>query len=308
MEEQHSSCKTCSANCPSAGSEGTCGGGDSEQAQEYLKKIMEAQALQETLNKIKNKVLVFSGKGGVGKSTVSVNLAAALTRRGYKVGLLDIDFHGPSVPKLAGVEGMEPPYENAKIIPVVAPAGFKVISIGLLMEDQGAAVVWRGPMKMSAVQQLLRDVEWGELDFLLIDAPPGTGDEPLSVIQTIKNLTGAVLVTTPQQVAISDVRRSANFCQQVEVPIIGIVENMSGFVCPKCGEITPIFSAGGAQELCKETGINLLGSIPLDVEVMIASEEGSPFVLKNSTAGQAFEKAVDAFLTHLPQNKSETEK
>lgn len=301
MEEQHStSCKTCTANCPSAGGEGTCGS-NNEQAQEYLQKIMEAQALKETLNKIKNKVLIFSGKGGVGKTTVSVNLAAALARRGFKVGLLDVDFHGPSVPKLAGVEGMEPPYEHAKIIPVMSPAGFKVISVGLLMEDQGAAVVWRGPMKMSAVQQLVRDVDWGELDFLLIDAPPGTGDEPLSVIQTIQSVTGAVLVTTPQQVAISDVRRSANFCEQVNVPVIGIVENMCGFVCPKCGETTPIFSEGGAKGLCDEIGLSLLGSIPLDVEVMISSEEGSPFVLKNSASGQAFEKAVDQFLANLPK-------
>ena len=296
MSDNAKSCKTCNASgCPSAGKEGSCGSDGAE----YLRQAMEAEELKKTLKGIRHKILVFSGKGGVGKSTVSVNLAADLARRGYRVGLLDVDFHGPSVPKLCGIEKAVPEYEAAKLKPVPTAFGVQVISIGVLVEDADAAVVWRGPMKMGATQQLIRDVAWGPLDFLLIDSPPGTGDEPLSVVQTIHDITGAVLVTTPQQVAIADVRRSASFCAMVSVSVLGVVENMSGFACPKCGEVTPIFSSGGAQAMCEEMKLPLLGQVPLDPEVMRASEAGRPFVLQAGPAAAAFRGAVDGLLKQL---------
>jgi Mrp family chromosome partitioning ATPase len=305
MSDDSKSCKSCAVSgCPSAGSEGSCGGESPEAVQQQLQQMMAAAALKKALGRIRYKLLVFSGKGGVGKSTVSVNLAADLAKRGFKVGLLDVDFHGPSVPQLAGVIGMTPPFEDGRITPVPAPAGFAVVSIGLLVEDPDEAVVWRGPAKMAVIQQLLRDVEWGDLDFLLIDSPPGTGDEPLSVVQIIHDITGAALVTTPQQVAIADVRRSANFCDKVNVSVVGVVENMAGFACPKCGEITPVFSAGGAAKMCQDLDLPLLGSIPLDIQVMRASEEGRPFVLQGGVAAASFSAAVDQLLRNLGETQA----
>ena len=304
MSDDNTSCKSCGVSgCPSAGSDASCGSSP-EEAQRHLQQMMAAAALKKALARIRYKLLIFSGKGGVGKSTVSVNLAAELARRGFKVGLLDIDFHGPSVPQLAGVVGMTPPFENGRITPVLSPAGFGVVSVGLLVEDPDEAVVWRGPAKMAVIQQLLRDVEWGDLDFLLIDSPPGTGDEPLSVVQIIHDMTGAVLVTTPQQVAIADVRRSANFCDKVNVSVVGVVENMAGFACPKCGEISSVFSSGGAAEMCRDLDLPLLGSIPLDIQVMRASEEGRPFVLQGGSAAALFSAAAGQLLSNIGETKS----
>ena len=197
----------------------------------------EKRELKENLDKIGHKIIVLSGKGGVGKSTVAVNIAVSLSQRGLKVGLLDIDIHGPSIPKLLGIED-EKLYgsELGKLMPIVYGESMKVISIGFLVGKTDDAVIWRGPLKYGAIMQFLKDVSWGELDYLIIDSPPGTGDEPLSVCQLIENPDGAIVVTTPQDLAVIDVRKSITFCNKLNMPILGVIENMNGFVCPHCGK------------------------------------------------------------------------
>ena len=190
------------------------------------------------------------GKGGVGKSTVAVTIAVALQMAGKRVGLLDIDIHGPSIPTMLGLDGQTLQGGANGLLPVDLD-GLKVMSLGFLIPDPDQAVIWRGPMKMGVIKQFLKDVDWGDLDYLIIDSPPGTGDEPLSLCQLIGNLDGAVVVTTPQKVAAVDVRKSITFCHQLNVPVLGVVENMSGFVCPKCGEMTPILSAGGGRRISR---------------------------------------------------------
>lgn len=233
------------------------------------------QNLSEQLEKIKHRIVILSGKGGVGKSTVALNLAVALAERGRKVGLLDIDIHGPTIPKLIGWNGQQIEVnENNKLVPMKIGDNLKVMSIGFFLPDEDSAVIWRGPMKYRAIQQFLEDVEWGELDYLLIDSPPGTGDEPLSIVQLLGKLDGAIIVATPQQVAISSVRKSVTFCRKLEVPIIGVVENMSGFICPYCGRQVDIFSKGGAEKMAKEMGIPYLGRIPIDPKIVEAGDAG----------------------------------
>ncbi|MDO9541428.1 MAG: Mrp/NBP35 family ATP-binding protein, partial [Kiritimatiellia bacterium] len=204
--------------------------------------------MQERLEQIKHKIIVLSGKGGVGKSTVAVNVAVSLTLAGKRVGLLDVDIHGPSIPKMLDLEDTRISVRDEIMLPVEKD-GLKVMSIGFLLQNRDDAVIWRGPMKMGVIKQFLKDVDWGELDYLVIDSPPGTGDEPLSVCQLVKNADGAVIVTTPQDVATNDVRKSINFCRQLNLPVLGVVENMSGFVCPKCGELTAIFKTGGGERM-----------------------------------------------------------
>ena len=206
------------------------------------------QALTRQLKQIKHKIIVLSGKGGVGKSTVSANLALSLAQKGHKVGLLDVDIHGPSLPRIMGLDGSTVEILNEKLLPIPATDNLKVMSIGFLLKGSDDAVIWKGPLKMGVIKQFLKDVDWGELDYLIIDCPPGTGDEPLSVIQIIGELDGAVIVTTPQDVSIIDVRRSVQFCRTVELKVLGIIENMSGFACPHCGEITNIFKSGGGGD------------------------------------------------------------
>jgi Mrp family chromosome partitioning ATPase/predicted Fe-Mo cluster-binding NifX family protein len=231
-------------------------------------------------------VVVLSGKGGVGKSTVAVNLAAALMLSGKRVGLLDVDIHGPSVPTMLGLEGSTVHEERGEIVPVML-GGLKVLSLGFLLRNQDDAVIWRGPMKMGVIKQFLKDVAWGDLDYLVIDSPPGTGDEPLSVCQLIGNLDGAVIVTTPQKVAAVDVRKSISFCRQLEVPVLGVVENMSGFVCPNCGEVTPILLAGGGRRIAEDMGVPFLGSIPIDPNIAQSCDEGRPFIQQYSESPTA---------------------
>lgn len=293
-------CSSCNSkdSCSTQGSPSpSCAGSSAPMNQKELQEMMEKKALEKRMDKIKHKVLVFSGKGGVGKSTVSSTLARTLADRGFKVGILDIDFHGPSIPKLLGIEDESMQNNGHNLIPVEASKNLKVVSIANLLEERTDAVIWRGPMKMGVIQQLLRDVEWGELDFLFIDSPPGTGDEPLSICQTI-TADGAVLVTTPQQVAISDVRRSVSFCRKLKLPILGVVENMSGFVCPKCDELTHIFAQGGGEKMCLEMNLILLGSIPLDPAMMKACDDGENFVATNpeSSTAKEFNKVIDSFL------------
>lgn len=237
------------------------------------------QKLQSRLCKIKHRIAVLSGKGGVGKSTVAVNLATSLALSGKRVGLLDVDIHGPSVPTMLGLdaENVRPGVCEDGILPLEL-GNLKVMSIGFLLANQDDAVILRGPAKIGVIQQFLRDVVWGDLDFLIIDSPPGTGDEPLSVIQTIGDVQGAVIVTTPQRVASVDVRKSITFCRKLDVPVLGVVENMSGFVCPHCGEITNIFSTGGGRGISESMGVPFLGSIPIDATIGIAGDAGSPFM------------------------------
>lgn len=240
------------------------------------KKEME-ERLRFRMNRIRHKILVLSGKGGVGKSTIAVNLAIGLKAAGKSVGLLDVDIHGPSIPTMLGVERSAVDTATGELIPVDV-GGVKVLSIGFFLRDPDDAVIWRGPLEVTAIRQFLTDVAWGELDFLVIDSPPGTGDEPLSVIQLIGQLDGAVIVTTPQKVAAADVRKSITFCRSLHVPILGVVENMSGFACPRCGEVVPIFRSGGGRRIAEDMDVRFLGSIPIDPGIAEACDEGRTFV------------------------------
>jgi Mrp family chromosome partitioning ATPase/predicted Fe-Mo cluster-binding NifX family protein len=246
---------------------------------------MEDEKVTKRLSSIKHKILVLSGKGGVGKSTVAVNLAAALAVAGKRVGLLDIDVHGPSVPKLLGVEGMSIHGTEDSLHPFGIGENLRVMSIGFLLRNTDDAVIWRGPMKIGVIKQFLGDVEWGELDYLVVDSPPGTGDEPLTIAQLIKDVDGAIIVTTPQEIALIDVRKCITFCRQVGIPVLGIVENMSGFICPECGTRTDIFKRGGGGELAGELGVPLLGQVPVDPGIVSASDEGKPYVLNFPETG-----------------------
>lgn len=254
---------------------------------------LDAIIVKNSLAKIKNKLVVMSGKGGVGKSTVAVNLAMALAMEGYSVGLLDIDLHGPSVPKMLKLEDAAPEAENDRMIPV-SYGGLKVMSVGFLLRDPDEAVIWRGPMKMGVIKQFITDVAWGELDYLVVDAPPGTGDEPLTICQLLGPEAGAVIVTTPQQIAAVDVAKSINFCCQLEMPVAGIIENMSGFACPHCGKVTEIFSSGAGEALARKFGVELLGKIPIDPAICRDGDEGTPFIHHDAKTptGRAFAAIV----------------
>lgn len=258
----------------------------------------EDAVLQNRLRQIRHRFLVLSGKGGVGKSTVAANLAMALARAGHRVGLLDVDVHGPSIPKLLGLDGARPDAAAEGIEPVYLAPNLKVMSIGFLLGDASDAVIWRGPLKFNVIRQFLRDVAWGELDYLVVDSPPGTGDEPLTVVQLIGQPASAVVVTTPQQVAVADVRRSIGFCRKLDFPIAGLIENMSGFVCPHCGRLTEVFGAGGGEALARETHVPFLGRVPLDPQVVLSGEAGTPFVQRDpeSPTARAFADIIRPLL------------
>ena len=268
------------------------------------------QAEQEQINKnlanIRHKILVLSGKGGVGKSTIAANLAVSLSRLNKRVGLLDIDIHGPSIPKILNLEKRLIQVLGQTILPVEIDPNLKVMSIGFLLRDRDDAVIWRGPMKYQMIKQFLKDVKWGSLDFLIIDSPPGTGDEPLSIVQLLTDADGAVIVTTPQQIALSDVRKSISFCRNLNLPILGVLENMSGFACPKCGERIDIFKSGGGEQMAIQMGVRFLGRIPIDPQVVEACDSGTPFVrhYNQSQTARAFEKISDAIL-QLDNNTQE---
>ena len=227
-----------------------------------LEQQLEEAMLSKRMGDIRQKLLVMSGKGGVGKSTVAANLAVGLSQAGLSVGLLDVDIHGPSIPQLLGLNGRGIEVTEHELQPVQVTDRLKVMSIGFLVSSRNDAVIWRGPVKYGIIRQFLKDVNWGRLDYLVVDSPPGTGDEPLSVAQLIGKPASAVLVTTPQDLAISDVRRSVSFCGKVELPVLGIVENMSGFVCPACGHHADIFKTGGGETLAKEGGRSVSGPSP----------------------------------------------
>ncbi|AKB84385.1 Mrp/NBP35 family ATP-binding protein [Methanococcoides methylutens] len=256
----------------------------------------EEPKLVSNLRGIKNKIMVMSGKGGVGKSTVSANLAATLADRGYKVGLLDSDIHGPTIPTMFGVEGQRPVVGENGIVPVPVNDNLKVMSVGLLLDSDDSPIIWRGPAKMSAIKQFLEEVDWGTLDYLIIDLPPGTGDEPLSIAQLIGNLDGAVVVTTPQDVALTSVRKSLNFANMIEVPVIGMVENMSGIICPHCDEMIHVFGSGGVSKAAEDFGVKVLGTLPIETDVAATSDSGKVHedIKGNSEWYKVFNEIVDA--------------
>ncbi|MBE0433441.1 Mrp/NBP35 family ATP-binding protein [candidate division WOR-3 bacterium] len=252
----------------------------------------------ETLSKIKNRLLVFSGKGGVGKSTVAANLGVALSERQLKVGLLDVDIHGPNLAKMLGVENerLVSAGENS-ILPVAVTKHLSVVSMAFLLQDKNTPVIWRGPMKMKVIQQFLGDVVWGNLDWLVIDSPPGTGDEPLSVAQLIP-ATGAIIVTTPQEVSLLDSRKAVNFARKLNLKIYGVIENMSGLICPHCGKVINLFKEGGGEKIARELGVTFLGKIPLDPKIVESGDSGKPFFTydQESQASKAFGLIVDKIL------------
>jgi Mrp family chromosome partitioning ATPase len=262
----------------------------------------ELSAVSARMGRVKHKIMVASGKGGVGKSTVAVNLARSLQARGYRVGVLDADITGPSTAKLLGVETSRLSAGPEGIEPVDS-RGVKVISMAFALSGPDSAVVWRGPMKMAAIKQFLSDVSWGDLDYLIIDLPPGTSDEPLSVVQLLPDLSGAVIVTTPQEVALLDSRKAVNMAKSMKVPILGIVENMSGLVCPHCGEVLEIFKTGGGERAAKELDVPFLGAIPLDPEVAPLGDDGVAFVERKTAARDGFEKVVERILQELERRR-----
>jgi len=264
---------------------------------------LEQRTLKLRMSKIKRKIAVISGKGGVGKSTVTVNLAMAFATHGYanSVGILDADIHGPCVPKMLGLRGQRLQANPIGVFPVMGPLGIKVVSMDFLISNDDAPVIWRGPLKMRAIQQFLSDIMWGELDFLLIDLPPGTGDEPLSVMQLIPDMDGVVIVTIPSEVSQVVVKKAVTFARQLGIPVIGIIENMSGFVCPKCGTEINIFKTGGGQKISEDLSVPFLGSIPIDPEICRDSDNGMPFITEHmdSPATKAFMeivKKIEVFL------------
>ena len=267
--------------------------------EEIVKSSQEA-ALKGSLNKIKQKFLVMSGKGGVGKTSVSINLALALSRKGFKVGIIDVDIHGPDVPRMLGLDGILTVNEKNRVIPMPYSDNLSVISIESMMPSKDEAIIWRGPMKHAAIRQFIGDVEWGNLDFLIIDSPPGTGDEPLTIAQTITDAK-AIIVTTPQEVSLADVRKSINFCKNVGLDIFGLVENMSGFTCPHCGESFALFGSGGGQRTADETGISFLGRIPFDMNMVACSDTGVSFQEKyvDSPVTRAFDQIADKMAGEL---------
>jgi ATP-binding protein involved in chromosome partitioning len=282
--------KGCDGSCDSCDERGSC---DDPRAREATDRMA----------RIRYKILVGSGKGGVGKSTVTVNLAVALKHRGYKVGILDADITGPNIPKLLGIEDQHLASGLDGIEPADA-GGIKAVSMALVLENRDSAVVWRGPMKMAAIKQFLSSVNWGDLDFLLIDLPPGTSDEPLSVVQLIPGLDGAIIVTTPQEVALLDSRKAVNMFQMMKVPLLGIIENMSGLACPHCGKVIDVFKRGGAEKAARELGVNFLGAIPLDAEIGTLGDQGVAFTGQGTAAGCAFEKIVSRIMERLVKSQA----
>lgn len=263
----------------------------------------EEQRLKIRMSKIKHKIAVISGKGGVGKSTVTVNLAIAFAMHGYPfdIGILDADITGPCVPKLMGLHGQRLQAGPPGVFPATGPMGIKVVSMDFLLPSDESPVIWRGPLKMKAINQFLSDIVWGELEFLFIDLPPGTGDEPLSIMQLIPEMDGVVIVTIPSEVSQIVVKKAVTFSKKLNIPIIGIIENMSGFVCPKCGAETNIFKVGGGQKIAEDLAVPFLGSIPIDPEICQDSDDGMPFIINhsNSHSAEAFRGIVEKIETFL---------
>jgi Mrp family chromosome partitioning ATPase/predicted Fe-Mo cluster-binding NifX family protein len=268
--------------------------------EEQRKQIQaEQEQIKQNIKHIKHQILVLSGKGGVGKSSIAVNLAVWLSMQGKSVGLLDIDIHGPSIPKLLNLEDRGIQAEGDKIKPILYSDTLKIMSIGFLLQNETDALIWRGPMKHNVIKQFVTDVAWGSLDYLIVDCPPGTGDEPLSIVQLLGTADGAVIVTTPQQLAVVDVKKCITFCRQLKLPVLGVLENMSGFVCPKCGENTDILKSGGGEDMASR--------IPIDPQIVQACDDGKPYVSHYSRGptADAFKRILTKILE--PGNDSQKE-
>jgi ATP-binding protein involved in chromosome partitioning len=262
-----------------------------------LERSEQDKIIESKLSKIKRKILVMSGKGGVGKSTVAGFIALFLSARGNRVGLLDVDLHGPSIPRLMNVKGGLQMAENEEVKPYPFSDHLGIVSIGMLLGEQDTAVIWRGPLKISAIRQFISDIGWGELDYLIVDSPPGTGDEPLTVAQTVPDAE-ALIVTTPQEISLADVRKSIHFCRQVNMRIIGVVENMSDFACPHCGEKISLFGKGGGAKLASQMGVPLLGEIPIDPKVVqMGDKDGLAHIMEEPDA--EIKRAYDAILDKI---------
>ncbi len=244
------------------------------------KKLQNETYLKDNLARIKHKLLVISGKGGVGKSTIAVNLAYGLAFSGKKVGILDIDIHGPSIAKMLGIEGRTLGLSKIsnRPMPVKVHDNLYAMTIATLIQDEDAPVIWRGPLKMGVIKQFLQDIEWPELDYLIVDSPPGTGDEPLSIVQILKKVDGSIIVSTPQDVAILDARKTIKFSEKLSVPVLGIIENMSGFTCPHCGKKIEIFQGKGTIKAANDFNIDILGKIPIDNKIVKTSDAGRPYI------------------------------
>lgn len=293
--ENKKTCDTCNDSSCSA---------QKQKKDESKEEYADRRRLQARLCRINYKIVVLSGKGGVGKSTVAVNLATELALNGLRVGLLDVDIHGPSVPTMLGLEHETLKGNEGELFPVEF-GGLKVMSIGFLLQNHDDAVIWRGPMKMGVIKQFLTDVNWGDLDYLIVDAPPGTGDEPLSLCQLIQPLDGAIIVTTPQKVAAVDVRKSISFCKRLDVPVVGVIENMSGFACPKCGEITQILPTGGGKKISTDMNVPFLGAIPMDPAIAQSGDSGKVFIYHSSKTptGEIMQKIIDEITKDLDKTK-----
>ncbi len=289
MMSEKKSCSSCNEPGCQAGT---------QRPDEKPEEFLERQALGRRMCQIRHKVMVLSGKGGVGKSTVAVNLAFALSVLGKKVGLLDVDIHGPSIPRMLNLQGKTLRAKGETIQPALVGKNLKVMSVGFLLRSTDDAVIWRGPLKMGVIKQFLKDVEWGQLDYLIIDSPPGTGDEPLSICQLIENADGAIVVTTPQDIALLDVRKSINFCRSLNLPVLGVIENMSGLTCPHCGGSIDVFKSGGGKQMAEDMGVPFLGSIPIEPRIVDSGDDGTPYVDKyaRGEAATAFGSVVSAIV------------
>jgi ATP-binding protein involved in chromosome partitioning len=259
--------------------------------------------LKEKMSRVKNKIVVISGKGGVGKTTVSINLAYGLALKGSKTGILDVDIHGPNTAKMLGIEGKMLSAGDEGIEPVRVLPGLGAVSLALL-PDNNKPVIWRGPLKMAAIKQFLSDVNWGELDYLIVDSPPGTGDEPLSVCQLIPDISGAVIVTTPQDVSVLDAEKSVLFAKELGVPVIGIIENMSGFVCPHCKKEIDLFGAGGGEKSAGKMNVPFIGRIPLEAEMVKSGDSGRPHIEKGTETSKVLDEIINR-VTGLIHRKAE---
>jgi ATP-binding protein involved in chromosome partitioning len=273
----------------------------STQEDQRKQMLQQQQTLRLRMGKIKHKVAVISGKGGVGKSVITVNLAAAFAMTGHAVGILDADIHGPSVPRLLGLTGQQVRVGPPGVFPVTGPLEMKVMSIDFFLPEERAPTIWRGPLKMRAIRQLLTDVVWGELDALFIDLPPGTGDEALSIAQLLPDIDGVIIVTMPSELSRAVVGKAVTFAERLGMPIIGVVENFSGYVCPNCGEEVDIFQAGAGEKMAEEAGVPFLGKIPIDPKVSASSDKGKPFTLEHpdSPASKAFAVVVEKVEEYL---------
>ncbi len=261
----------------------------------------EDEKIRQRMAAVRHKLVVLSGKGGVGKSLVAAGLASALAERGFRTGLVDVDIHGPDIPLILGVQGQAPQVSNGELIPITLGDKLHVMSVGFLLEDERTPIIWRGPLKARIIRQFLADVAWGELDFLVVDNPPGTGDEPLTVAQSVPPPAGAIVVTLPNELSLLDCRKAVNFARSVGMEVLGVVENMSGFVCPRCGARWEIFGRGAGERMAAEMGVPFIGRVPVMPEVQKALEEGKPIVRPGNHDGvaAAFRSLADALLVML---------